>query len=334
MSRMTILTSTALAAIALLAVDARAEPYPCSVTRVIVASSAGGGTDVFARAFGALAEKELGTKIVVSNNPSALGMAAASEVWAAPHDGCTIMSASETSLSFAVNGSAQTAKDWHYHIFGGSPGVITVGPNSPYKTFDQFMAAAKANPGKIKIANSGMGKLWHVKVKMIEMESGVEFKHAGYNGSKPAMTALLTGEVDAVSASAGEVSPYVESGKMRPLVITETAGYAFPGGPEIPAVTAGIPNVKKHLPMGQFLAYEFPRDVPQKVLDIFRPVFDKVVKSEEFKKFLATQGATIYGLHGKAADDMVMMMERRTSWFLQDLGQAKVNPESIGIARP
>lgn len=308
--------------------------WPCSVTRVIVASSAGGGTDVFARAFGAMAEKELGTKIVVSNNGSALGLAAAGDVWAAPHDGCTILSYSESSLTFAVNASPQTVKDWHYFIFGGSPGVIAVRADAPWKTFEEFMAAAKATPAKIRVANSGVGKLWHIKVKMIETEGKLEFKHAGFNGSKPAITALLTGEVDAVSASTGEISAYVESGKMRPLVITETQPYSFPGGQPVPPVTKFLPTVAKHLPLGQFLAYEFPRDTAPAVLDQFRAVFDKVVHSEQFKKFLNSQGATLLALHGKAADEFVLAGERRTSWFMQDLGLAKVHPESRGITRP
>ncbi len=308
--------------------------YPCKNIRVIVASSAGGGTDSYARAFGALAEKELGTKIIVSNMPGAAGTKAGNDVWQGPHDGCTVLGMSETTMTYGVNGALTTAKDWHYHIFGGSPGVIAVQADSPYKTFEEFLAAAKEKPESIKVANSGIGKLWHLKVVMIEQEGGVTFKHVGFNGSKPAMTSLLTGEVDAVSASTGEVAPYVESGKMRALVITETEGFTFPGGTEIPAVTSIIPGVAKHLPMGQFLAYLFPRDVPQEALDAFRPAFDKVIASDEFKKFIASQGAKIYGVYGEKADEMTLGMEQRFSWFAQDMGTAKVNPETLGIKRP
>lgn len=330
----TLLTGAALAVSFGLAVDQASAEYPCNNVRVIVASSAGGGTDTFARAFGAMAEKELGVKLVISNNPAALGTAAAAEVMQAPHDGCTILSVSESSMTYGVNGGTTTAKDWHYHIFGGSPGVIAVRADSPYKTFADFIAAAKAKAEGVKMANSGIGKLWHLKVMIVEKATGAKFKHVGFNGSKPAMTSLLTGEVDAVSASTGEISPYVESGKMRPLVITETEGYAFPGGDEVPPITKFAPSAAKDLPMGQFLAYEFPRDVPEKALAAFRPVFDKVVKSPEFKKFLDSQGAKLYGIYGAPADDMVMAMEQRFSWFMQDIGKAKVNPETLGIKRP
>ena len=311
-----------------------AADYPCNNIRVIVASSAGGGTDSYARAFGALAEKELGTKIVVTNMPGAAGTKGGNAVWQGDHDGCTVLGMSETTMTYGVNGALTTTKDWHYHIFGGSPGVIAVQADSPFKTFQDMLDAAKENPGTVKISNSGIGKLWHLKVVMIEREGDVEFKHVGFNGSKPAMTSLLTGEVDAVSASTGEVAPYIESGKLRALVITETEGYTFPGGEEIPAVTDIIPGVKKHLPMGQFLAYLFPRDVPQEALDAFRPVFDKVMKSDEFKKFTDSRGAKIYGVYGDKADEMVKGMEQRFSWFAQDMGTAKVNPETLGIARP
>lgn len=311
-----------------------AADYPCKNMRVIVASSAGGGTDSYARAFGALAEKELGAKIVVTNMPGAKGTKGGNAVWQGKHDGCTVLGMSETTMTYGVNGALTTTKDWHYHIFGGSPGVIAVQGDSPYKTFEEFMAAAKAGPGKVKVANSGIGKLWHLKVKMLEIEGGVEFKHVGFNGSKPAMTSLLTGEVDAVSASTGEIASYVESGKMRPLIITETSGYDFANGTTVRAVTDVIPSVGKHLPMGQFLAYLFPRNAPQAALDAFRPVFKKVVASPEFKKFTDGRGAKIYGVYGKEADEMVTGMEQRFSWFMKDLGLAKVDPEKLGIPRP
>ena len=330
----TLLTGAAAAAALALASGPAAAEYPCKTMRVVVASSAGGGTDSYARAFGALAEKDLGAKIIVTNMPGAAGTKGGNSVWQGPHDGCTVLGMSETTMTYGVNGALTTTKDWHYHIFGGSPGVIAVKGDSPFKTFDDLMAAAKAKPEGVKIANSGIGKLWHLKVVMIEKEGGVTFKHVGFNGSKPAMTSLLTGEVDAVSASTGEIAPYVESGKMRPLVITETEGFAFKGGSEIPPVTKSIPAVAKHLPMGQFLAYLFPRDVPQAALDAFRPVFDKVMASAEFKKFIDSQGAKIYGVYGAKADAMVKGMEQRFSWFAQDMGTAKVNPESLGIARP
>ena len=118
------------------------------------------------------------------------------------------------------------------------------------------------------------------------------------------------------------------------FIITEETGYTFPGGSEIPPITKFAPSAAKHLPMAQFLAYLFPRDVPQKVLDTFTPVFNKVVDSPAFGKFIASQGATKWGLSGKKADEVVMGMEQRFSWFAQDMGTAKVNPEKLGIKRP
>lgn len=336
---MTLLKNTLMigAAIAVtfgLAVDKASAEYPCKTMRVVVGSSAGGGTDSYARAFAALAEKKLGKKIVVTNMPGAKGTKAGNSVWQGKHDGCTVLGMSETTMTYGVNGSLTTTKDWHYHIFGGSPGVIAVQGDSKYKTFEDFIADAKANPGKVKVANSGIGKLWHLKVMMTELETGAKFKHVGFNGSKPAMTSLLTGEVDAVTASTGEIAAYVESGKMRALVITETEGYTFANGDKIPAITKAFPGVAKHLPMGQFLAYLFPRDVPQNVLDAYRPVFEEVVASPDFKKFTDGRGAKIYGVYGGKADNMVTGMEQRFSWFMQDLGLAKVNPEKLGIKRP
>lgn len=314
---------------------AMAEDYPCKTIRVIVASSAGGGTDSYARKFGALVEEHLGSKVVVTNMPGGLGGKGAEAVWQAEKDGCTILGMSETSMTYGVNGaSTTTAKDWNYYIFAGSPGVIAVQADSPYETFEDLLAAARENPETVTVANSGIGKLWHLKVAMVEKAADVKFKHVGFDGSKPAMTSLLTGEVEAVSASTGEVAPYVESGKMRVLATTELEDFTFANGDVAPSMTKALPEASKFLPMGQFLAWLVPDGVDQEKLEMLDAAFDKVMASPEFLEFVEGRGATLYAKGLGEGSEMAEKMERSFSWFMADLGMAKVDPASIGIERP
>ena len=178
--------------------------YPSKPINVFIFSSQGGGTDQWVRHLANLMEKDLGVSIVCNNLPGANGGTAAMKVFNSPHDGYTVLGASETSVFFGVNDVAPQASKWEFFIGGGSPGVIGVHKDSPYKTIQDLVQAAKNKPNTVKIGNSGRGKLWHIKALQLAKGAGVQFQHVPYNGSAPAITALLSKEVDAVSCSAGE----------------------------------------------------------------------------------------------------------------------------------
>ena len=325
------------AAIALSAEGAResGEKFPTKPINVVVHSAAGGGSDVWARKVSALMEKELGVKMIVSNKPGGNGGLAANFVWNAPHDGYTVLGGSESAMTYVVNGAFdKNASVWDWLISGGSPGVIAVLKDSPFKTFDDLVAAARAKPDTVAVSNAGIGKLWHLKVDMMKKYSNVPIKHSPYTGSAPAIVALLSKEVDAVSCSAGEIAQYIESGDVRALVMTENVPFEFKKGGRVPAVTEKFPELGKYLPMSQFLCLSYPGDVPQSAKAAFEKAFDAVMRSKEMKDFIGEQLAVEYNKKGEAGRSMAVDMERKFSWFTQDLGLAKVEPSKAGIARP
>lgn len=311
------------------------ETYPSRNINVIVHSSAGGGSDTWARKVSALMEDELGVEFVVSNKPGANGTVAANYVWNQPHDGYTLIGASESSMTYAVSGGFDMgARAWHYFWSGGSPGVIVVRADSDYEDFNDLVEAARANPGDVSIAVSGIGKLWHLKAEMVDKYGNVPMKDSPYSGSAPAITALLSGEVDALSCSTGEAAGYIQSGEMRPMVITEDYSYEFDGWPEpVPGVTEFFPEMAQYLPMSQGLCLLAPNDIPDDAYQVLQDAFAAVMETQEMKDFIDQQEAVVIGMSGPEADQRAVDMERRFSWFAEELGVAKVSPDSVGIAQ-
>lgn len=313
----------------------QAAEYPTRSISVVIHSAAGGGSDVWARKVSAIMEKDLGVKMICMNKPGGLGGIAANFVWNSKHDGYTILGASETAMNYGVNGVCEkTARFWNFYIPGGSPGVIAVLSGSPFKNFEELVKAAKANPDNVKVSNAGIGKLWHLKSEMFKKYGDVPIKHSPYTGSAPAIVALLSKEVDAVSCSAGEVGSYIESGKMRPLVMTEKDPFTFPGFGEVPPITKFFPQLEKYLPMSQFLCLMVPKDTPKEILDRLGAAFEYAMKTQEMAEFMRQQLAVRYGIWGESANKLAIDMEKRFSWFGEELGINKVHPEKLGIEKP
>jgi tripartite-type tricarboxylate transporter receptor subunit TctC len=312
------------------------EKYPVKDINVYIFSSQGGGTDAWCRFLGPLMEEDLGVKVINSNLPGANGGTAAQKVWTSPHDGYTVLGASETSMFFGSNGVAPTSENWHFFIAAGSGGIIVVPAKSPYKTIQEFVAAAKANPKSIKIANSGQGKGWHTKAVTLEQAAEVEFKHVPYNGSGPAITAMLSGEADAVSCSTGEISEYIRAGLVRPLVITEAVGERFEGWDGmVPAASDLYPKgAFAFSNMFQWLGFMLPKDTPDYVVKRFETAFQKAMANPKTAEFAKSQSAKLFGLSGAKAAELAKNMEAVTWWMAYDLGIAKISPEKAGIARP
>ena len=236
---------------------------------------------------------------------------------------------------FGSNDVAPTAENWNFFIAGGSPGVIAVPADSPFTTIEEMVAAAKANPEGVKISNSGTGKLWNIKAVQLEEGAGVKFKHVPYNGSGPALTALLSKEVDALSASAGEIAEYVRGGLMRPLIMTEAVSMNFEGFGEVRAGSKVYPKTAfGYENMFQWLGFMLPIDTPAERVKIFEAAFQKAVNDPRTKDFAEKQNARIIGLSGEKATTLAKNMQQVSWWIAHDLGLAKVSPETAGIPRP
>ncbi|MGE5607516.1 MAG: tripartite tricarboxylate transporter substrate binding protein [Bacteroidota bacterium] len=314
--------------------DAKSKILTKPVT-IVCPYSAGGGTDLMNRALAEGMKEYLGVQVNVVNMTGGLGGVATDYVWNKPHDGYLLLGASETNLFLPANGGHNTTtKDWEYFMAGGSPGVAMVAYNSKYQTFKDLVDDAKANPGKIKVAGSVMGGLWSTKWMVVAEAIGIETNVLGYGGSAPSITACMTGEVDVVHVSAGEALSYMQAKKLRPLIATEVKPVEIPGVGTVAPITDSYPELKKVLPMPQWLGFAVPADTPKKVLDEITKAFNAAMKHKAVKDMLASQLASSYGYSGKEAKKVAQDLESKFCWTLVKLNMAKTNPADLGIPKP
>ena len=215
---------TAAALFALFALGAQAQEYPAKPVTMIVPFPPGGVADIVGRPLVAAMEKSLGQPVVVVNRTGAggaIGMTAAAK--AAP-DGYTILMTLSSISIFPVSDPMQ-GKAAPYQISDfmpialvtADPTVLVVGASSPYRTIGDFVAAAKANPGKINYSSSGIFGTLHVAMEMFAGAAGIELFHVPYQGGGPAVTALLGGQVQALASGPAAAVGQIKGGKMRAL---------------------------------------------------------------------------------------------------------------------
>ena len=155
--------------------------------------------------------------------------------------------------------------------------AIAVKSDSPWKTFDEYLAYAKANPGKVSIGNSGYGAIWHLAAVQLEQAAGTTFNHIPFEGAAPAITSLLGGHIDSVCASAAEVRSYVQSGELRLLVVMDDNRFAL--FPEVPTLKeCGV-----DLSVLCWLAFGVPKNTPDDVFNTLLDAFRKSYNSDTFQ---------------------------------------------------
>ena len=311
------------------------ESYPMRDITLVIGSSQGGGTDTWTRHLARLMEAELGVNIIASNLPGANGGNGATQVWNQPHDGYSVLGMSETTCFYGVNDVGPTAENWEFFIGGGSPGGIAVHGDSDYDDIQDLVAAANDSPNRVTISNSGNGKLWHIKAIQLEDAAGVEFQHVSYNGSGPARQALLTGEVDALSASLGEAIDLARGGQAKILVISEAEGMDVEGFGYIPSVPELYPGSEfGYQNLFQWLGFLMPADAPEEALRRFGEAFEAAINHPSTQELAESRISQVYGIWGQEAKELALNMEQVASWMSEDLGLAKVSPRELGIPRP
>jgi len=318
----------------LFAIPVGAADWPTRPIEISCFAGAGGGTDLVDRTIAKAMEPFLKTRINVVNRTGGGGGIALDYVWSRPHDGYNWGGFSESIIPAPVMGAHSTsAKDWIYFMVAGAPGVVSVRPESPFKTLDDLVKAAKAKPGEIKASASQSGGIWHTKLIALMQGAGITFNFIPFNGSHPSQVAAMTGEVEVVLTSISEQSDLIEAKKLVPLAMVELKGYDFKGM-QIPAAVDKYPNVAKLLPLDQWLGFALPADTPKPVVEKVTDAFKKAMETDLIKDMAKTKNLTLYGYYGEQAEKVARGMERVWSWTLHDLGVAKKSPADFGIAKP
>lgn len=227
------------------AAGAFAQDFPQRTVKLVAPFAPAGAVDILARILAERLAPMYGQSVVVENRPGASGHLGAQLVAKAPGDGYTLLVG--TIGIHAAHGSYRkltydpAAELQPVAILGESPNVVVVPANSPYRSFADLLADAKAHPGKINAANAGAGSSVHMITALFELMAGVRVKQIPYKGSGPALVDLMGGQVDVMFDNMSSSLPHVQSGKLRALAITGPArDKRLPGVPTI--AEAGVPG--------------------------------------------------------------------------------------------
>lgn len=316
--------------------EAPASTWPERNIDMIIYSAAGGGTDLVNRLLATEMEKTLGKSVVASNMEGASGGVGATYVQAKNHDGYNLLGISEGLFPLAVlKCAAYTADDWEYFLAGGTVGLISVAADSPYETVQDVIDAMKANPGKIKLANSQVGCIWDIKAALFKNATGVDYQFMSYQGSNPSILACLNGEVDVIVTGLGEQAEYLKAGKLRPLAVMEAEGAEVPNYGFVESVVETVPELADTIgAVSQAVGFAVPSDTDPAVLEALTEAFKAAMESDAMAQYAEEKYLTLTGLCGEEAAELAKSMEATFSWILYDNGVAPLSPEDFGIARP
>lgn len=282
--------------------------YPTKNIEVVIPKNPGGGTDTSARTIIEFARDSMpkGTIFIAVNKPAGNGLTGLIEVAKAKPDGYKLVMTTVELAMFPHQGkSPVTYKDFTpIATTIADPVAIVVNAKSPYKTLQEFIDGAKANPGKIKVGNSGMGAIYHLAALNIEKTMGVKFNHIPYNeGTGPSIAALVGDHIDAVLTTPGSVKSQVDAGILRVLgVMDEKRFELFPDVPTFQEALGLDVNVK----MRAWAVLATTANVPDNIKKELVDTFTEVVKEPAYQEALKKQGIMPVVITG---DDAYTMMK-------------------------
>lgn len=310
--------------------------YPKRNITAVVVWGAGGGTDTCVRIITAEMQKFMDVNINVINKTGGVaGSVGMSHAFKQKHDGYTLCGLSESNVTAGVQGGWNQKFDvWDTFIVGGSPDVISVTADSPYKTIQDLIEAAKQNPGTIKAAASGAGSIHHLNLLAVENGSGAKFNFIPYKGSAPSQNAAMTGEVTVVVTSLAEQQQLLRGGKLRALGMLIPSAFDVADLGTIPSAFDAYPGLSKYLPISQAIGFAIPADAPADAKAYLVDAFDKAMATDKVKTWAKDNYYLLSGKTGAESKAVFDALESNFAWTLHELGAAKVNPADLGIPKP
>jgi len=294
-----------------LASGAAAQDYPSRPIRVVVPFSPGGAVDGPMRVVAQELGKRLGQAVTVENKPGAGATIGSELVAKAPADGYTLLLASQTN---AISASLYRALAYDpiedfapIALIGREPGVLVVYPALPVTSVAEFVAYAKARPGKVDYASSGNGSGQHLFMALFASMTDLKLNHVPYRGSGQATTDLLGGTVAAsIPGTAGMVG-HIKAGKLRPLAVTGTK--RSPQLPDVPTMAeAGVPGYEAYVWLGLMA----PKATPQSIITRLNREVVAALATPEVRAYMATAGIEIVG--STPAEFGVFFRAERDQW--------------------
>jgi len=287
-----------------------AQTYPSRPVHWIVGFAAGGDADIIARLIGQWLSERLGQQFIIENRPGVASNIAIEAVVRAPADGYTLVSVSSTN---AINATLYEKLNFNLltdiaPVAGivRAPIVLIVHPAFPARTVPEFIAHAKANPGKINVASTGAGSISHMSGELFKMMTGVNIQHVPYRGAAPALTDLLGGQVQVAFLPMPGSIEYIRAAKLRALAVTTAT--RSDQLPDIPTIGDFVPGYESSVRFG----VGAPQNAPAEIVDKLNREINAGLAELKMKARLADLGGTV--LAGSPADFGKLIADETEKW--------------------
>lgn len=311
-------------------------PAPDKTIKIINVLPEGTPPDLIAKKVAGVMAQQTGWKFEFESAPGNNGGDAVEKVWNAPHDGYTVLGQTEVMLGLSVSGvGKRTVKDWTNYEMYQETSSIVVKQDSPYKTIEDLVNAAKAKPGTIKIGNPSNTSSFNYKVGVLEMVTGAKFVNVEYLGGVGMMDALMSGKVDALTIPMVLGMKELGDGKVRPLAVMDADSFNFGGNTgRVDSVAKYYPEYKQYLPLDAIQGFSIPADAPKDVIDTFGKAFENAMNSPEIQELIRSHDALNINIWGDNAKGLMEKEESNYAWLVKQFGWAKVDPQTLGIQKP
>jgi tripartite-type tricarboxylate transporter receptor subunit TctC len=266
--------------------------------RWIVGFPAGGVTDIVARLMGQWLSERFGQQFVIENRSGASSNIGTEAVVKAPSDGYTLL---QVSATHAINATLFENLNFNFirdiaPVIGVMrvPAVMAVNPSAPTTTVPEFIAYAKANPGKLNMASGGNGSTQHVYGELFKMMAGINMQHVPYRGGGPALTDLLGGQVQVMFDTVPTAIEYIKTGRLRALAVTTATRLEVL--PDIPTMSDFLPGYEA----SGWQGVGVPKNTPAEIVDKLNKEINAALADAKMKQRLVELGGTV--LAGSPAD--------------------------------
>ena len=289
---------------------ARAQAYPARSVRVVVPVAAGGANDVTARLIGQWLSEHLGQQFFIENRPGAGSNVGTESVIRAPADGYTLLIAGSNA---AINPTLFQTLNFNFMRDTAPiasivrvPQLMQVNPSLPVKSVPEFIAYAKANPGKIAMGSGGNGSPAHVIGEYFKLMTGTDLTHVPYRGAAPAVTDLLGGQIQVAFTELATSLAHIKSGSLRALAVTTaTRTEALP---DVPTLSEFIPGFEA----SQWVGLVAPKDTPSSIIEKLNKEINAALADPRMKTRFADLGGVV--LPGSSDDFGKLIRDETEKW--------------------
>ena len=300
-----------------------AQTYPVKPVRIVVPYAAGGPYDDIARTLGQRLTEIWGQPVIVENRGGAGGNIGAEVVARSAPDGYTTLLGNAGPITVNPTLFKKLPYDPQRDLaavgmINASRMVLSVHPSLPGKNVKELVALAKASPGKLSFASSGVGNLQHLGMELLQIRAGVKMNHVPYKGAAPAFVDLISGQVDTMFANIVGTMPHVRTGRVRAVAVSSAA--RSPLLPDVPAVAETYPGFDMPTWSGIFAPSATPRDIMAKL----NGDLNKVLQRADVKERFANQGSEATP---STADALAEHVRRETAMYANVIKTAKISTE-------